>query len=175
MCLLFQLPNVVCYNLPRTHMGQFVSWELRNKGVVSYKLWLNLILTGFIVLYHQLIRKNKLCYNWPVLMGFHKSTGPRRFSNSAACRRISNRAGPSEFHFYGVHVHISNGARTMPGRYLQFEVARRHSTSRTGSARAPTGCSRHAYGPRLMKKCIIRHPVGALPVTGGAHSMLSFT
>ena len=59
----------------------------------------------------------------------------------------------SEFHFYGVHGHISNGARTMPGRYLKFEVARRPSTSRTGPNRVPTGCSLHSSGPRLTKKC----------------------
>ena len=63
----------------------------------------------------------------------------------------------------------------LPGRYLNFEVARRPSTSRTGPDRAPTGCSRHAPGPRLMKKCIARHPAGALPLNGGTLLMLGFT
>ena len=55
-------------------------------------------------------------------------------ANIWCCILVVSVRDPSEFHFYGVHCHISNGARTMPGRYLKFEVARRPSTSRTGAA-----------------------------------------
>ena len=58
----------------------------------------------------------QFCY--PYKGAFTNPPGPVRFSNPAACRRISRPVrGPSELHFYGVHGHISNGARTMPGRY----------------------------------------------------------
>ena len=83
--------------------------------------------------------------------------GPVRFSNPAACRRILR---PCEFHFYGVHSHISNGARTMPGRYLKFEVARRPSTSRTGPDRVQPTCIKALFDEEVYCSAPSWRPAG---------------
>ena len=68
--------------------------------------------------------------------------------------------GPSEFHFYGVHGHISNGARTMPGRYLKFEVARRPSTSRTGADRVQLTFNRAPFDEEVHCSAPAQRPAG---------------
>ena len=108
------------------------------------------------------------------LSGFHKSTGPRTIFEPGGLSWIFERVRePSEFQFYGVYGHISNGARGCPVDMLNsksqgdLEQAARLPTGRRpgaadmlpvpfdeelhrpASGRCPAGNRRRSYDTRF--------------------------
>ena len=67
---------------------------------------------------------------------------------------------PSESNFYSVYGHMSNGTLAMPGRYLKFEVARRPSTSPTGTDRVKPTCNRALFDKEVHRSAPGRRSAG---------------
>ena len=83
--------------------------------------------------------------------------GPVRFSNPAACRRITRPCGTLPNFIYTAFMVT---CPTEPGRCPVDIQSLKPQCALQQAARVPTGCSRHASWPRFMKKCIARHPAG---------------